>query len=159
MTNTPHEGPILLMDKQHVKETVNESLLEALQVANDKKQAISEARGFSWFLDVLGKIIPVVIIALVSWVCIAIIDVQKDVLAMRLQIAQVENHLLEHNLASAKTAESNAIVHHTVLVSNNKCDSCHVQFYRAEDSGKARKQANAEKDEFNAILDTKIKKK
>lgn len=148
----------IILTKQDVKNAVGESLMDIIEAASTHRSPANEKWGASWVLEQVAKVLPVVVLALVSWVCLTIIDIQKDVVAMRLQVAQVENHLIEHNITTSKASAANAITHHTKLVSNNRCDSCHVQFYNPEDSDKAKAKAQSERDEMFKMLDTKKKK-
>ena len=125
--------------KEHnkIKRAVDESLFDALQAANDLRQSKTDERGLQWVLGIIGKSVPVVVIGLLSWMCVAIIDVQKDIVAMRLQVSQVETHLAEHNEATIAKRTTNATIHH--VANSQRCNSCHVMFYDPRNADQARK--------------------
>ena len=126
-----------------IKRAVDESLLEAFQTANDIRQSKTDERGLQWVLGILGKIVPIVVIGLLSWMCVAIIEVQKDIVAMRLQVTQVETHLSEHNEATIAKRMTNSTIHH--VANSQRCNSCHVMFYDSRNADQARKALKGKK--------------
>ena len=131
------------VEHNKIKRAVDESLLDALQAANDLKQAKSKEKGGAWVLDVLSKAVPVVVIALLSWMCVNIIEVQKDIVAMRLQVSQVESHLEEHNSSTNARRATNVTIHH--VANSQRCNSCHVMFYDPRNADQARKVLKGKK--------------
>jgi len=120
-----------IMTKESIKEAVSESLLEALQVADDKRQAKKDERGLTYVLDIFGKTIPIIIVALISWMCVTIVEVQKeialtqkDIAAARSEIGQVKEHLISHDVNSELNRQKSSLLHHTAIV--NPCTSCHT---------------------------------
>jgi hypothetical protein len=134
---TPNEERII-MTKRDIKTAIDESLSELISnVADIQKK--KEPWSGGWLIDIVGKILPVLLVALVSWVAITIVEVQKEIVSMRIQINDVQKDLMEHNDASRAAATANAVVHHTAIVSENKCNSCHVQFFNPANADLARK--------------------
>lgn len=111
-------------EHEKIKRAVSESLLEALHIADTKQQTKDDQRGVGWILDVLGKLVPVVIIALLSWMCVTIITIQKDIVEMRGQISGVDGHITEHTNIQKQQQEVSGLIHHTAIVA--PCNSCHT---------------------------------
>lgn len=125
--------------KEHekIKRAVGESLLEIVGPL-PRYENQNEPWGAKWLLDIVGKIIPVLVIALLSWVCLTIIDVQKDIVAIRWQVAQVEEHLVEHGEDSRNKTITMTAIHH--VDSAHKCSGCHVQFKSPQEAESVRKK-------------------
>lgn len=117
-----------MVTKNELREAVAESLIEALKAADEHQQPKTPA-AYLWKL--LGQIIPVLIIALLSWVSITIIDVQRDIALIQKDIILLQNgvlsvtdHLHEHDTNVAERTRQNARIHH--IEPEQKCTACHI---------------------------------
>jgi len=118
-------------EHEKIKRAVSESLLDAFLAAESVKRTKEEERGIKYLLEMLGKAIPVIVIALVSWVCITIVEVQKDIaltqkdiVAMRSEIAAVGENITVHSVNSELQRQRTSLLHHTAIVS--PCTNCHT---------------------------------
>ena len=81
---------------------------------------------FEWF----NKAVPVAMVALLAWVLLSVVGIQKEIIvvqaeiaATRLKIIEVETHLAEHRIEVKEDKVGNAVIHH--VERQQKCNSCH----------------------------------
>jgi hypothetical protein len=123
--------------KEHnkIKRAVDESLLETLQIVEDKqKERKSSWRGY---LDFIGSVIPAASLAILGWLLLATIQTQKEIISMKENISQNTAHITEYTIASSARISANAMIHH--VEPEQRCNACHITFYTVENADKARK--------------------
>lgn len=116
-----------IMTKEAIKEAVSESLLEALQVANLKKNDDDHSlnSGLNWVLNLLNKLMPLTLLAMMGWIALTIVDNQKDLVAMRIRLAAIDNSVQTWMDKDAKKSTTSALLHHSANVS--PCNGCHTR--------------------------------
>jgi len=107
--------------KNDIKEAVSESLLEALQAAEEKqKQDSWSARSI---IQMLVQILQVFLIPILAYLLLQTVNLQKEIVAIQYQIKSVDEHITEHIDDTTTKAQETASWHHT----NNilPCYGCH----------------------------------
>jgi hypothetical protein len=113
--------------KEELKEAVSESLLEALKVAEEKQKEsdVVTNSGLNWVLNLLNKLMPMALLALMGWIALTIVDNQKDLLAMRLQVNAMDNTMKTFMDKDMRKSATSALLHHSTTV--NPCSGCHTR--------------------------------
>ena len=113
--------------KEAIKEAVSESLLEALKLAEEKQQQdhVVMNSGLNWVLNLLNKLMPMALLALMGWIAVTIVDNQKDLLAMRLQVNAMDNAMQTFMDKDMRKSATSALLHHSTTV--NPCSGCHTR--------------------------------
>ncbi len=109
------------MTKEAIKEAVSESLLEALSVANQKQE--DDKYSVKSVLAALVQILQIVLLPILGYLLLQNVNVQKDIVELRKDVAAVQAHLTEHHEGNRETSIKNAVIHH--VEKSQKCDSCH----------------------------------
>ena len=84
-------------------------------------------RKASW---VIQNLIPIALLALISWLCLETVqrkvdvsDLKHEVAVVKLIAVGVKDSLEEHNALSVGSAAKNAVLHHRSKI--GRCDGCH----------------------------------
>lgn len=118
------------LTKGEIKEAVNESLLEALNAAEEKQR--QDAFSPRAILQAITQIIQVILIPILGYLLLQVVQLQKDIVGiqkdiavLRVDVKEVNDHILDHTSQTTEKAASNAILHHSKLVTNAPCTGCH----------------------------------
>jgi len=116
-----------MVTKNDLREAVSESLLDALRVAEEKQQQDFHTNnsGFNWVLNLLNKLMPMALMALMGWIALTIVDNQKDLLAMRIKLNTMDNTFQTFMAEDMRKSTTSALLHHSTTV--NPCSSCHTR--------------------------------
>jgi len=110
-----------ILTKESIKEAVSESLLEALQAAEEKqKQDSWSARSI---IQILVQILQVFLIPVLAYLLLQTVNLQKEVVAIQYQIKEVDEHITEHIDDTTTKARDTASWHHTDNIL--PCYRCH----------------------------------
>ena len=107
--------------KNDIKEAVSESLLEALQVAEERQK--QDSTSFKSIVASIISLIQIVLVPVLAYLLLQSVQIQKDIVAIRAQITSVDDHVTDHIAASDVKSKETAAWHHTRNILD--CDSCH----------------------------------
>jgi hypothetical protein len=111
------------IEHNKIKRAVSESLNEALTISNTNKS--NENAGLNWVLNLLNKLMPLTLLAMMGWIALTIVDNQKDLVAMRIKLASMDNAITTFIDKDGKKSATSALLHHSTTV--NPCNACHTR--------------------------------
>ena len=101
--------------KNEIRQAVNDSLIDAIKTANESKsKSVTEI-----FLTIL----QIALVPLIGWLLLNSVEIQKDIVLMRYQLAEVNNHLQDHMDAVENRKSESVILHHSNELPD--CTTCH----------------------------------
>jgi hypothetical protein len=101
--------------KHEIREVINESLLEAVMEANSRNNKSTK--------NMILTILQVILAPLIAWLLWNSVEIQKDIVLLRVQVAQANEHLVEHMSDVEQARSSSIVLHHTKVLPN--CTACH----------------------------------
>jgi hypothetical protein len=101
--------------KHEIKQVINDSLVEALREAN-LQQSKSP-------LNTLLMIFQIILVPALFWLLLNSVEIQKDIVLLRVQVAQANQHLVEHMESVDDAKSANVILHHSQALPD--CSACH----------------------------------
>jgi hypothetical protein len=101
--------------KNEIKQVINDSLVEALREVN-LQQTKSP-------LSVLLIIFQIILVPTLFWLLSNSVEIQKDIVLLRVQVAQANQHLVEHMETVDDARSANVILHHSKALPD--CSACH----------------------------------
>lgn len=110
-----------VVTKHDLKEAVSESLLEALQIAEEKQRKDS----FSIKAVLVGvvQILQVLLLPILAYLLLQSVNVQKEIAVLQIQMTGISSNLEKHNETSSDAVRKNAVLHHNNRQLN--CGNCH----------------------------------
>jgi len=92
----------------------------------DMREMTTRERTLIRLQDILDKVVPLAIVGLMGWILLTSLTIQREITTINIKLVEVETHLAEHRSEFKQDREDNSRIHHTALVTDNKCTGCHA---------------------------------
>jgi len=68
-------------------------------------------------------LIPLVVIPMVAWILLSVVNAEKEIVSLKLQIVYVQREIQAHSLDSKEASNDIGKIHHTEKI--YPCNGCH----------------------------------
>jgi hypothetical protein len=107
--------------KNEIKEAVSESLLEALQVAEDRQR--KDSTSIKSIVATILSILQVFLVPVLAYLLLQSVQIQKEIVDIKAKMISIDDHVTDHITLSDIKSKETAAWHHTKNIL--ACDDCH----------------------------------
>lgn len=109
------------MTKDDVRAAVSESLLEALQVAEDKQR--KDSTSLKSVVATILSVLQVFLVPVLAYLLLQSVQIQKEIVDIKAKMISIDEHVTDHITQSDIKSKETAAWHHTKNIL--ACDDCH----------------------------------